>query len=846
MFEGGGKPLITVSVRNFVEFLLRNGDIDNRRKGSGSDVDTMQEGARIHRMIQHKMGIEYHAEVPVFDVHSFPDYDLKIEGRADGIIEGNPITIDEIKTTHRELIKLTHPDPIHLAQAKCYAYFVLREIREVYGIADDAIDETYNESADELTDVKSVNQTEDLSVTAHSISVKGDKAFSEICVRMTYCNAETLQCKYFHETYTFEEIESFYMGLVSDYRKWADFDMSWPDERDKSIEELTFPFEFRAGQKELIGQIYHTITEGNRLFVEAPTGTGKTIATIYPSIKAMGAHKSRRIFYLTAKTITRTAACDCVDLLREKDLRLKSVVITAKEKICACTENLKCNPDECPYAKGHFDRINDAIYDLLTAEDSFTREMVLEYANKHMVCPFEMSLDMSLFSDVIICDYNYVFDPNVYLRRFFAEGIRDDYIFLVDESHNLVERAMSMYSATLLKEQFLAVKTLVKPFDAKLARAIEGCNKKLLELKKECKGCNVLEGITPFVIALNKCHANLERFLDDDEKCPDREKVLDLYFEVRHFLNMYENMTDEDYLIYDRINENGEFMLKLYCINPARSLRTCLDKGVSTVFFSATLLPIQYFKDMLTGEDDSAVYANSVFDSANRGLFIARDVSSKYTRRTDTEYYNIAGYIDKTVRAHHGNYMVFFPSYSFMQSVLKPYEEFFVNDDVILLTQNPRMSEEEREHFLNCFSDGITDMKFKSLVGFCVMGGIFSEGIDLKGDNLIGSIIVGTGLPMVNDEREILKKKYDAEGFNGFDYAYRYPGMNKVLQAAGRVIRTEDDRGVVVLLDERFLQNSYLKLFPREWSNARMVSLSTASGEIAGFWELSLPLKGDF
>jgi len=814
MFELDSKPVITVSVRNFVEFLLRNGSIDNSRKGSSSDVDAMQEGARIHRMIQHKMGLEYHAEVPVFNVHSFDKYDLRVEGRADGIIEGNPLTIDEIKTTHKELIKLTNADPIHLAQAKCYAYFVLKELQDAFD--------------------KSI-------VTGEEITVAGDRALSEICVRLTYCNAETLQCKYFHETFTFSEIEAFYLELVNQYKKWADFELTWPSVRNRTIEELTFPFEFRSGQKELIGQIYYSIANENRLFVEAPTGTGKTIATLYPSIKAMSEGKGRRIFYLTAKTITRTAACDCIDLLREKSLRLKSVVITAKEKICACTDNLKCNPQDCPYANGHYDRINDAVYDLLTSEDSFTRETVMEYANKHMVCPFEMSLDMSLFCDTIICDYNYVFDPNVYLRRFFSEGIRDEYIFLVDEAHNLVERAMSMYSATLIKEEFLAVKNLVRPYDGRMAKALEGCNKKLLELKKECAKCQVLEGITPLVIALNKALTNFERFLDENDSCPDKEQILELYFEVRHFLNMYENMTDDDYLIYDRENENGEFMVKLLCTNPARSLKTCIDKGKSTIFFSATLLPIQYFKDMLTGEDDSAVYARSIFDANKRGLFIAKDVSSKYTRRTDSEYFNIAAYIDKTVKAHPGNYMVFFPSYSFMNSVMAPYEEFFYDEDILLLTQNPRMSEEERERFLKCFSDGISDLEFKSTVGFCVMGGIFSEGIDLKGDNLIGSIIVGTGLPMVSDEREILKKKYDEEGFNGFDYSYRYPGMNKVLQAAGRVIRTEEDTGVVMLLDERFLQQSYLRLFPREWSNAKTVGVNTVKDEIEKFWE-SLPL----
>ncbi|MDO4187377.1 MAG: ATP-dependent DNA helicase [Lachnospiraceae bacterium] len=816
MYEEIIKPVITVSVRNFVEFLLRSGNIDNRIKKATSDVQTMQEGARIHRLIQHKMGIEYHPEVMVSYISSFDRFDLKVEGRADGIIEGNPLTIDEIKTTHKDMIKLTEPDPVHLAQAKCYAYFVLKELD---------------------------NKADKGIVTGQEIVVEGDRALSEICVRMTYCNADTLQCKYFHETYTFGELESFYTELVLQYKKWADFEITWPVERNESINNLTFPFEYRKGQKELVGQIYHTISENNRLFVEAPTGTGKTISTLYPSIKALAEGKGRRIFYLTAKTITRTAACECVDLLRQKALKLKSVVITAKEKVCMNTEPTQCNPDMCPYANGHFDRINEAVYDLLVNEDSFTRESIMEYAAKHVVCPFELSLDISLFCDAIICDYNYVFDPNVYLKRFFAEGIRDDYIFLVDEAHNLAERAMNMYSAEISKEDFLKIRAMVRPFDEGLAKAMEKSNKRLLEMKKICEKCSVVDDITPLIISLLTTLSNCDRFLEDVENFPDKEEFLDFYFKLRHFLNMYENMSEEDYLIYNRVNEKSEFVVKLLCTNPARSLKACLDKGVSTVFFSATLLPIQYFKDMLTGENDSAVYANSVFDPNKRGLFIAKDVSSKYTRRTETEYTNIASYINTVVRAHHGNYIVFFPSYSFMQSVLEPFEELYMDSDIMLLAQNPRMSEEEREIFLNCFADAVTDMRFKSLVGFCVIGGIFSEGIDLKGDNLIGSIIVGTGLPMVSEEREILKNKYDEEGFNGFDYAYRYPGMNKVLQAAGRVIRTEEDSGVVVLLDERFNQINYTKLFPREWKNMRRASLRTIEGQIEQFWQTVVSSK---
>lgn len=799
-------PVVRVSVRNLVEFILRSGDIDNRKKSKAADVQTMQEGAKIHRIIQKRMGNDYHPEVTLRHSILFDDFSISIEGRADGIIEGNPITIDEIKSTHTELDHLLKPDPVHLAQAKCYAYIVLNSVLE-------------------QGDEENVDQINMLMPYGPTI------ATDVISVRITYCNADSYEIKHFYENYTYSELRGWFYEVVSEYKKWADFELKWKGIRNDSINNLTFPFPYREGQKELVAQVYKTVSKEERLFIEAPTGTGKTISTVYPTVRAMGEGKVSRIFYLTAKTITRTAALECFNNLRGENLRMKTVIITARDKACML-DKPDCNPDSCPYAKGHYDRVNDAIYDLLTHEDSFSRESINEYAEKYQVCPFEMSLDMSLFSDSIICDYNYVFDPNVYLRRFFMEGLSGEYVFLIDEAHNLVDRAMEMYSAVLIKEKVMDIKRKIKPYDRRLEKALEGVNKQLLALKKECEKINVLEDITGFIIALMKCNGQLERFLDEDEKCPDKEDVLDLYFEIRHFLNMYENMTSEDYLIYDRFDDDNNFMLKLLCTNPSRSLRKCLDKGKSAVFFSATLLPIQYYKDMLADEEDSAVYAHSVFDPKNRGIFVASDVSSKYTRRNDTEYYNIASYIDTIVRKRKGNYLVFFPSYSFMSSVYSVFAEFFEDESMECLIQNSKMTEKDREDFLQRF-----ETSEDYLIGFCVLGGIFSEGIDLRGDKLIGSIIVGTGLPMVNPERDLLKEKYDDEEANGFDYAYRFPGLNKVMQAAGRVIRTENDKGIIALLDERFLQSYNKRLFPREWAGYKEVSRKNIAKYIEEFWD---------
>lgn len=564
-----------------------------------------------------------------------------------------------------------------------------------------------------------------------------------------------------------------------------------------------------------------------------------------------------KIFYLTAKTITRTVADDTFQILRNKGLQMKSVILTAKEKMCFMEET-ECNPEYCPFAKGHYDRINEAIYDLLTHVDNFRREVIEEYAKKYRVCPFEMCLDMSLFSDAIICDYNYVFEPHVYLKRFFADGVKGEYIFLIDEAHNLLERGREMYSAVLCKEDFLKLKKAVKEIDHKIESRLEKCNREMLTLKRECADYKIEEYIDPFVMALQRLSSAMESYLEEhdghvhssEHNNEIRKEILDFYFEVSHFLDIYERV-DDNYVVYSQMQEDGSFILKLFCVNPALNLKECMAKGRSTILFSATLLPIQYYKSLLGGgAEDYEVYARSVFDPERKALFIGSDVTSRYARRTDMEYYNIASYIYEIVKNRHGNYMFFFPSHVFLQKVHEIFEEYFMDRNCMeCILQEDRMDEKEREEFLNRFvwnnECDLSQMirmdiemeEERSLLGFCVLGGIFSEGIDLKHDSLIGVIIVGTGLPLVCNEREILKNYFDDKGGKGFDYAYRYPGMNKVLQAAGRVIRTAEDVGLVALLDDRFLNPAYQKMFPREWEHFEVVSIDGVAKRVERFWD---------
>lgn len=774
---------IRISVRSLVEFILRSGDIDNRVSGADSR-EAMQAGSRLHRKIQKKMGVSYHAEVPLKLVVEEEDYQLVVEGRADGIIIEDEVTIDEIKGIYRNLEYLEEPIGVHLAQAKCYAY--------IYGIQHDLL---------------------------------------QINVQMTYGNLDTDERKYFTYTYSMQELQEWFSGVIREYKKWADFQYEWRQIRQASIQHLEFPYEYRPGQRDLVAGVYRTIARKKTLFIQAPTGVGKTMAALFPAVRAVGEGLGDKIFYLTAKTITANVAKEAFALLAQRGYRAKTVQITAKEKMCLC-EKMECNPQSCPYALGHYDRVNDAVYDLLHKDMAYTREVLLQHAKEHRVCPFEMCLDTATWADNIICDYNYVFDPNVYLRRFFSEGIRGDYIFLVDEAHNLVERGREMYSARLCKEDFLAVRKILKTLSPAVERELTKCNKLMLAYKRECDTCRIYENIPDLVFALMRLGARMDEFMQKHPQFPGRDEVSDFYFALRNFLNIYERV-DDHYVIYGQHEEDGTFAVRLFCVDPSYNLQECTDKANATVFFSATLLPIQYYRQLLTTKTDVyAVYAQTTFSQEQRLLLIGSDVSSKYTRRNEAEYRNFAEYIYRTAKSRIGNYIAFFPSYLFLDQV---YEQFLgIKDEKMeALRQESNMREAEREEFLLAFA-GERD---HSMVAFCVLGGIFGEGIDLKEEQLIGAVIVGTGLPQISTEREILKGYYDERGMSGFDYAYRFPGMNKVLQAAGRVIRTAADVGVIELLDDRFLQSDYRALFPREWEQRSVCNLANVERRLDEFWK---------
>lgn len=771
-----------ISVRNLVEFVLRQGDIDNRYVSP----ERAAEGSRIHRMLQKNAGGDYRAEVFFsFDIDDFI-VPLTVEGRADGIFtESGETFVDEIKTVTVPFEQVTEDyNELHWAQAMCYGFFLCEE-----------------------------------------------ENLQKINIRLTYFHVEEEKIKRFVRTFICEELHSFFYDLLEKFGNWATLERDWISVRDPSAKALKFPFPYyRRGQRSLAVSVYRTITGEDKLFCQAPTGIGKTVSTLFPAVKAIGEGEAEKIFYLTAKTIARQVAEESCNVMARCGLRLKSTTLTAKEKICF-KEECNCNPDYCEFAKGHFNRVNDALYDLLLQNDRITRETVEEYARKHTVCPFELQLDATLWSDCIICDYNYLFDPRVYLRRFF-DVQRGEYVFLVDEAHNLVDRARSMYSAQLQKSTFLALKK-VFPKQSKVYKSLNKVNTAFLELRKKSdeNGGLLVSEDSP-----DDLYPSLERFtsacsewLKKYPRSEQEEELLSVYFETLNFLRI-SDFYDEHYVTMYR-SQGSELKVRLMCLDPSANLETCLERGKASVLFSATLTPTNYYSKILGGgEEAKELSLPSPFPRENLGLFVANRVGTRYLQR-EQSLPDVVSLIHTAVTAKQGHYMVFLPSYAYLQTVSESFTEKY--PEIPAIIQQGEMGETEKEEFLNSFDneDGET------LVGFCVLGGVFSEGIDLKGERLIGSIIVGVGLPQINTEQDILRDYFNEHNGQGFDYAYRYPGMNKVLQAAGRVIRGENDKGIVLLIDDRFMQSGYRSLFPQHWNGFGTVTdENELREELRYFW----------
>jgi DNA excision repair protein ERCC-2 len=775
------KPLISLSVRELVEFVCRSGDL-----GAGSGFtgrNRALEGTRGHQRLQKKRPTGYQPEVPIRFQIEQPDFIFELKGRIDGIfITHNSLLIEEIKTTRRPW---TGPaETLHWAQAKIYGCLYARE---------------------------------------HN--------FAKATIRITYVELSSAETVEFHETFSLDTLEQFFESVLTEYLTWLREHRLWCEQRNASIQSLAFPFkEYRKGQRQLAVAVYRAAKSRAKLFAEAPTGIGKTVSVLFPVIKAMGENHLEKIFYLTARTIGRTVAQDTVTSLRRAGLRLRAVTLTAREKICF-NNGQPCDLGACPFAIGYYDRIKAALRDALQS-DSFTRLEIEAIARRHSVCPFELSLDLSLWADVIICDYNYVFDPSVSLKRFFDDELHD-YAILVDEAHNLVDRARDMFSADLQREEILGLKKA-------LAEQLPTCAKALNKIATRFRRFEDEEGWVPregalvsksvpenFAPLLDKFLDQAELWLAREEQSRFREDLLNLYFRILTFQRVLEMYDDRYITLYER----DTMRLRLFCLDPSALLRRALKKTGPSIFFSATLRPLEYFREALGGDPiDSVLHLASPFPSQNLSIFVHDRIATRLTARSGS-YDVVADSIAQVVGSKTGNYLVFFSSYAYMTEV---FERFRARaPDTRVAVQNTGMSEAERENFVANFCAKAE----QTLVAFALLGGLFGEGIDLLGDRLIGVVVVGVGLPQICLERELIKETFQQKARNGFDYAYTFPGMNRVLQAAGRVIRSENDRGIVLLIDERFEQSRYRRLFPEWWRTRTIRSSSEIHSAALQFWQ---------
>jgi Rad3-related DNA helicase len=754
-------PEIKLSVRTLVEYVFRSGSIDNRFR----TATTLTEGTKAHKAIQSTYQETDQKEVFLKTEIEFEKMMFMIEGRCDGLLfRDDDILIDEIKSTSKDLSGIEEETyPVHWAQAKVYAYIYAKDHEQ-----------------------------------------------KDMFVQLTYIHAVTEEQKKFLRHFTFEDLEQFVNELVKQYFPYASLMQEHQIRRDHSIKKLPFPFvTYREGQRKFAGAIYKTIAEEKNIFANAPTGIGKTISTIFPTVKAIGEGKLERMFYLTAKTITRQTAEEAFSNMKNKGLCMSAVTITAKDKVCFKEETL-CQKEYCEFANGYYDRINGAVLDIFSHETFINRPKIEEYARKHTLCPFEFSLDLAFVADAIICDYNYIFDPKVSLKRFFDEHKRQSAL-LIDEAHNLVDRAREMFSADLQKSDFLTLKRDYKGLN--LHDSVHKLNKYFIEIKKTCseKGHLVLKEIDADLInMLEEFVHNAEIELLQPTKTGDQTLLLDTYFAATGFVRI-SKLYDERYVTYVDTEKN-EVHIKMFCLDPSHNLHQISKKFRTTVYFSATLLPLQYFLDMLGGtSEDYTISILSPFAKEQTEVFI-QPLSTRYHDRDHTKK-QIIDMLAKLLRERSGNYLIFFPSYQYMKSV---YEDFSASaPEIRTILQNNKLSEDEREQFLQEFKEDSTE----PLIAFAVLGGIFSEGIDLKGNRLNGVIVVGVGLPQLCLERNIMKEYFQTTGKNGYDYAYTFPGINKVLQAGGRLIRSETDTGVIVLVDDRFLTQKYQGLLPMEWKD---------------------------
>ncbi len=755
-----------ISVRDLISFNTSEGSLGGGILNSTRAVI----GTKEHKRIQESRGDDYLKEYSLKTVIERDGITLEVFGRADGIYsEMNPPVIEEIKTTTTENISDNH-----LAQVKLYAYLYLIE-KELDGIALDGLG-----------------------------------------IKLLYVNIKTGKERDTSEYLSKQQLSEFFEDLVGPYLNYLIGNKDWSNKRDDSLKKMTFPFvDFREGQRQFSVNVFRSVRDSETLFARAPTGTGKSIATLFPTLKAMSEGACEKIFYLTAKTVGRITARDSINHLRKTGAEIRSILLTAKEKICI-NEEFNCSPETCIYALDYYKKLSTSLEKILQASD-FHEENLKDIGMEYKICPFELSLDLSNYCDIIVCDYNYVFDLRVVLKRYF-DGGKQEFTLLIDEAHNLPDRLRSSYSCEIIREDIPPLINISKPISDTTTKYLEQINSLLLkyiELNTEPHTINK-DVPVELIKLLRKFTLSVENSMLEIE-FQGKKLILDWYFNALFFIKLSELYTEGH--IFLQLNNGGlGVSVEIVCNDPSFLFTKMLLKSKSHIFFSATLTPLEYYENLLLDDREyKAINIPSPFPTENLNLIIRPDIKTTYRERQGS-YQNIADIINLTIKEKKGNYIVFFPSYLYMEEVRSLM-------DYPIHIQKSKMDESERKLYIDAFTHN------RDILSFAIMGGVFGEGIDLVGDKLIGVIIVGVGLPQISLKNNLMKTSFN------YNYAYTFPGFNKVMQAVGRVIRNEKDRGIAILIDHRFNTPLYKNIFPTEWGKHTICRDNiTMKKSIESFW----------
>jgi len=769
------KAPIKLGIRQLVEFSCRSGDLGFDGGPSASAL----EGIQTHQKIQKRYRKEAFAEAVVKLETCIDEYNIELSGRVDLLFEHEtPPRVEEIKTVYSFMNDIsTDYDEPHWAQAKCYA-------------------------------------------VAYAMEHQLDK----IAVSLNYVNLFNQREHRRTRVFTRFELETFLRETLQRYIDWHHLVSKQRERLIDSAKLLSFPFEnFRAQQHRFAASVYRNIKQNHRLLAEAPTGSGKTISTLFPSVKAIGEDIADQIIYLSAKTSGQNEARKAIEAMIDKGLQASYLIVQAKAKCCACVHD-ETEIDEsgkCSRTMGFYDRL-PAARETLFRTGKLDSEAIKEVADEHSLCPFELSLQMLPWMNIVVCDLNYIFDPLVQLSYFRSDRKRK--VLLIDEMHNLVDRARQMYSASLSRSQ---VKLAAKSKNgASVSRAINSIGNALDRCTRQQTDAETISNEVPATLtrSISRFGEQLGLDLFGNKRIPAQTLEFGrAIFRFQCIANLY---GDHHRTIAASPLRQRE--VRLLCLDAFEYLQQIYPLFNAICGFSATLSPAGYFHQALGLDDEcQSLKLESGFPPDRLQVNICSYVDTRYRQR-DNYIDQISTTIERCYATKPGNYLVFFSSYAFMQKVHDHFEIHYAGIDTMV--QMRAASDQQRIEFLSHYFDR-TDT-----LGFAIMGGVFAEGIDYVGSALIGTIIVGVGMPQANTQQQLIQQDFEAMQINGFDFAYRFPGLTRVQQSAGRVIRSDTDYGVIILLDQRFQRAEYRQHFPPHWQTRHCPDCDSLEDSLARFW----------